>query len=323
MDKIETYCHEEFILQFLDNFIIDPLDNKSKQCNELYELLLRKSEIGIDSTKKLIVRFDNPYAKYLVKMSTTGGSIIHEVPHYFENIKENPHDILKDNPCSLHYLKEHSFKNSSDLGLFLSDLTNYLENTADISIRPVGIKVHPKPELNEFFKWSEMKFKLPPRNSIILADNYLLNNEKRFENNLFDLLKWILPTNLLEQDFHISIITRTGLGNDNTKKYEKIKNFLSTLNRPYSIRLGIFFVTMNKLHDRILISNYFRINVGHSFELLNDKGTPNKDTMIHYFPINSESNVSSHFSTIRSLSNSIKNAEFLGDRENRLLDFYS
>lgn len=322
MDKIWTYCQEDFLLYFFDNYIIDPTNLNNRICNRFYDLLLKNAEILIDSDEKINPGNPNPYIKHLAKSSTSGGSRITELSSYFQGFKENENVILECNPTSLHFLKIHHFQNLNEFGVCISDSLNYLSNINTISSSPISIKVHPKDELNEFSGWNNLAANLPPRNSLIITDNHFIKNEKTFKKNIFQILESFLPNKLFQQDFHFTVITQKELLNPD-RKYKLIREFLDSLNKPFQIKFGLYLVDKFKSqpHDRDLISNYFRINVGHSFELFNEYGRPTKDTTITYFPINSESSPATHFKFLKTFASYTKDATCIGDKQNRLLDY--
>lgn len=321
MEKIDTFCQEDFLLYFFRNYIFDPTDQNNRLCNKLFDLFVHKSLIGIDSTEKLFENISNPLIKHLIKMSTSGGSEIHKLPSHFQSILNKEHNIYKANPTSLYFFKKHNFEETENCGISISDTLNYLQKTEQLSLGPLTLKVDINDELNEFRSWKDVLKKLPPRNSIVIADNYFLNNSNQYEKNIFDLLTNILPDKLNNQDFHLSIITQKELIKSE-EKYNLIKAHLNSLNKPYNIKFGLFLNDTYKIHDRNLISNYFRINVGHSFEIFNNRGKPKKNTVITYFPINSEFLPSTHFKLIKSIAENISNAECIGEKENRLLDYF-
>jgi hypothetical protein len=321
MDKIWTYCQEDFLLYFFDNYVVDPTDIKNRICNCFYDLLLKNAEILIDSDKKINPGNPNPYIKHLAKSSTSGGSRITELSGYFQGFKENENIVLENNPTSLHFLKIHHFQNLNEFGVCISDSLNYLTSINTISSKPTSIKVHPKNELNEFGGWNEFTAKLPPRNSLIIADNHFLKNEKTYFQNIFQILESFLPHKLFQQDFHFTVITHKELLNPKDK-YDLIRKFLDQLKMPYNIKFGLYLADKIKPHDRDLISNYFRINVGHSFELFNEYRRPNKDTSITYFPINSESSPATHFKLLKTFASYTKEAICIGDKNNRLIEYF-
>lgn len=321
MERIETYCQEEFLIYFFENYVVDPIDSKNRICNSFYDLLLSKAEIGVDSTEKLTANISNPYVKHLIKTTTSGGSKLIPISSYFQNILENKDEIFKCNPTSLHFLKTHLFANTYSFGVYLADLQNYISKIKSISLAPITIKVHPSNDLNEFEGWSTVTSELPPRNSLIITDNFFLNNENKYKQNVFQLLTSFLPDELYNQDFHLTIITNRELQNPE-KKFKSIRQYLNLLNKPYNIRFGLYLAEKIKPHDRDLISNYFRINVGHSFELLNENGRPNKDTSITYFPINSGNSPATHFKFLKTFASYIKDLKPIGDDQNRLLEYF-
>lgn len=117
--------------------------------------------------------------------------------------------------------------------------------------------------------WSNLfaNIKMPPSNSLVISDNYLLQNVKNKKmaglENLKILFDSILPLSL-DTVFHILVITRMPQNINSGKAdelNEELKTYLRGI-RNYEIQLE--FVFTNTLHPRKLISNYY--------ELICDKG---------------------------------------------------
>lgn len=328
MKRIETYCQQKFLIHFFDNVIYDPFDENRKNWDSLFELLLDNADVFVDNREEIKLS-SNPRIKKFWKHSNSGGGEIRELKHHFRAILEDPKSITKlaINPTCLLFLETHEIEEKENLGIFLADLTDYLKKIENISSRPKEIKVHRKEELNQFHGWKNCGIELPPRNSLIITDNYFLQpdykNETPIYDNLFALLDWILPTALSGQNFHLSIITHKNLENAE-KKYKKIMKYLESLKKSYEIKFGLFISSRyDEFHDRDIVSNYFRINVGHSFALLDKDGIPTKDTSIDYKPINGNSDPSYHFKLLETVSTYVKNATCYGEPKNRLLDFFT
>ncbi len=321
MERFETYCQEDFLLYFFNNYVTNPIDKNNHRCNELFELLLSKAEICVDSTEKLLSETSNPLLKHLIKMSTSGGSRIIHLPYQFHNISEDVGSLFVSNPAPLYYLSNHSLGCLDNYGIQISDTTNFLQGIDRISQKPVTYRVHSNREFNQFNGWDTMLNNLPPRNSIVIADNYFLDNESIYPQNLYKMLTMLLPESINHQDFHLTIITKQDLQNPQ-RKFDQITKFLTTLNRNYKIRFGLFRTAVNRPHDRDLISNYFRIKIGYSFDIFNERGFPKRDTEINYIPINSESTPRAHFGLLKTLASYTKDADCLGSIENRLLEYF-
>lgn len=114
--------------------------------------------------------------------------------------------------------------------------------------------------------------KLPPSNSLIISDNYLLSNERRGVllglANLTHLLDAILPEKL-GIPYYILIL---GQGRDDmepqlVKKVTLWKDNLSRLlNRDYDIRVEFVF-SRNLIHRRVLYMNYSLIGTEKGFKV--------------------------------------------------------
>lgn len=321
MEKLESYCKEDFLLYFLNNYVTDPTDLNNRRCNDLYDFFLKKTDICIDSTEKMLSETNNQMIKHLLKMSLTGGPKFILLPYQFKNIDEDEKSLLVSNPSPFYFLTHHNLYNIEKFGIQISDLNNYLTEIGKISSEVLTLRVHPKQELNQFKSWEDITLFAPQRNSLVIADNYFLDNEQLYPYNIYKLLESFLPENLSFQDFNLTIITRQELLNPG-RKYELINKYLISLNKPYETKFGIFLTATNKPHDRYLVSNYLRINVGHSFEIFNDKGNPKKETEITYIPINSGNSTMAHLLLLKTLAEYTKDAQCFGSRENRLLDYY-
>ena len=112
--------------------------------------------------------------------------------------------------------------------------------------------------------------KFPPFNSLIISDNYLLQNESHGRNVGFENLKLLLDTLLPETlgtTFHLFIITPMPK-KISPKKADclngMLKAYLQTI-RDYNFQVE--FVFSNTIHSRKIISNYFVIVCDKGFQL--------------------------------------------------------
>lgn len=121
---------------------------------------------------------------------------------------------------------------------------------------------------------------LPPMNSLIISDNYLLQNEANgklvgFE-NLKMLLNTILP-NTLDTDFHLLIVAPMPQKIRPEKADQlngMLKAFLKQV-RPYNFQVE--FVFNNTIHPRKIFSNYFVIVCDKGFQLFH----PVQNTVVY------------------------------------------
>ena len=125
-----------------------------------------------------------------------------------------------------------------------------------------------------------------PSNALLLTDRYLF----AFRNpdagdglaNIRDILDELLPQQFLLGDYHVTVVY------DDINKHKsytfdeiatKLNRIKMQLNRDYPIMMEVLGVTpdcsiYNKLHNRLIISNYFLVEAGHKLAAFNqNRGT--------------------------------------------------
>ena len=171
-------------------------------------------------------------------------------------------------------------------------------------------------------------------NSMIIVDNYLLNDKEKIQRNLFPILEYLLPCELSEElEYHLSIFTTNK--DDKLKfRHKLLSEEISRIRPKLKVRITITQCTTADFHDRAIVTNNIWIGIGKGCDLLDKKGKAVQSTTI---PI--------HFPFIQTSvrwgeaawENLLKNAEsvfrknhkkdfdFWGDYEmqNRLLQWYS
>src|SRR5690606_15500158 len=119
--------------------------------------------------------------------------------------------------------------------------------------------------LQKFSNWT---------NAAIIADPYLVNNPKSFEYNLYQLIQSLLPPTL-DRPFHLSFLTRISNLSKGKEIFQSVEEYLKGLGKNYPINLGIYLNAT--IHDRTIMTNYYRVHSGHSFEYFNQAGKVTKD----------------------------------------------
>lgn len=197
---------------------------------------------------------------------------------YFETLNENYSQVV-EKPRSMFLLDistEKAKELSENLGVIVQSDANINDNVLQFAFRK-GVE---KGEIIEGTGngWQNL-FKgltFPPSNSIVISDNYLLQNEKDgkligFE-NLKLLLHAILPLKL-GTVFHLFIITPMPqkISSERANQLNgMLKAYLRTI-RDYEIQLE--FVFSNTIHPRKIISNYFVIVCDKGFQLFHPTRT--------------------------------------------------
>lgn len=191
---------------------------------------------------------------------------------YFEALTEEQ-SLVVEKPRSLFFLdisKEKADELSEKYGVIVQSDANINDKALQFIFRK-GV------EKGEVIKgtsngWQNL-FKdltFPPSNSLVISDNYLLQNEEKgkligFE-NLKLLLNAILPLKL-EATFHLFIITPMPQRISPEKANQlngMLKAYLHTI-RNYDFQLE--FVFSNTIHPRKIISNYYVVVCDKGFQL--------------------------------------------------------
>lgn len=191
---------------------------------------------------------------------------------YFNALQEDT-SIIIEKPRAIFFLDvspEEAKTLTAKYGIIVQSITQVDDNILQLSFR----KALDKGEIvgGNSDGWSNLlaSQKLPPLNSLIITDNYLLQNEINgkligFE-NLKMILNAVLPQNL-DAVFHLLIVAPMPQKIRPEKADQlngMLKAYLKTI-RPYEFQLE--FVFNNTIHARKILSNYFAIICDKGFQL--------------------------------------------------------
>ena len=208
-------------------------------------------------------------------INANGGKMPIALAGYFTSIHDEP-NIIAEEPRSafiLNISKEKAVEYQSNFGV----LVQSSENIDDNILRNSFFKELPKGTIVESGSkkgWYNLfHFELPPTNSIVITDDYLLSNEENKTlvgvPNLKEIFDALLPVDL-KVPFHILILT-----NDNDKSQKhceilagRLKAIIVSL-REYPIHFEIVFTTA--LHKRKLFMNYISITCDKGFAMFTIK----------------------------------------------------
>lgn len=108
-------------------------------------------------------------------------------------------------------------------------------------------------------------------NTMIIVDNYFLNDSKLLKNNILPILELLLPSELSEGlTYEISIFA-ADTNKSLSTRYSLLKQELSRMKPKLPIKLGIKKCDTNMFHDRVIATNSLWMDCGHGFN------TQNKD----------------------------------------------
>ena len=125
-----------------------------------------------------------------------------------------------------------------------------------------------------------------PSNALLLTDRYLFAFRSPDAgdglSNIHDILNELLPQQFSGGDYHVTVVFddmskhKSYTFNEIATKLNRIK---TQLRRDYPIMMEVLGITpdcsiYNKLHNRLIISNYYLVEAGHKLAAFNhDKGT--------------------------------------------------
>lgn len=120
-------------------------------------------------------------------------------------------------------------------------------------------------------------------NSVIIIDQYILQNEDKLKHNINDILGTIIPKKL-EIEFHIAIFCNFEANNKNyniEKRFNDILKHLNDKNVPNTKNISItIYDSKNKFHDRYIITNNHFIESGAGFVIFNNSKKLGNSTII-------------------------------------------
>lgn len=140
----------------------------------------------------------------------------------------------------------------------------------------------------KYLQWNDIPFNNLSKNSnsMIIADNFILDDTKLINKNFKALLETLLPDSS-EIEYHLTIFAKlTGTKHSQTEKdaelrYAKALEVITEIckNKGNLIcRLTIF--DTDDFHDRIIVTNNVWIDCGAGFDLINSSGLSSKRTNI-------------------------------------------
>jgi len=125
-----------------------------------------------------------------------------------------------------------------------------------------------------------------PSNALLLTDRYLFAFRRPNAGdgiaNIKDILSELLPKQFHGGNYHVTIIFDNMAKDENysfTEIAQLLEDVKQQLNRDYPITMEVIGITpdcfiYNKLHNRMIISNYYLVEASHKLAAFNkDKGT--------------------------------------------------
>jgi len=324
--KIQTYCSFDFLDNFLDELYLssDGYDRKVRKIQDrLYDLLIEKSSLTMDIRPQ-----GNPLMEKFFDDWNLSGEKLYEDQELFNQLINDENCLDKIDPCSIHL---HEGNQYFDLRkIFLARKDDWKRKLQSVNQNAIEYSISKINNSGDFVGWKELGKKVRefPMNSLVICNNYVLEKKEAYENNIFSIIRELLPQHI-NCDFHLTIIAGI-IDKDNKNKrkarYDKLKNYIEELNksRDYPICFNLFFLDTKKVHSRMMISNYWRVTSDHNFDFYTENDEQKYTSKLMFLPLNCPMDGNQHNTLRRELAAEINSAEnskdhFGWEGRNRLL----
>jgi hypothetical protein len=121
--------------------------------------------------------------------------------------------------------------------------------------------------------WTFLQAFKHPCNSLVIADNYVLNKENtKNEENLVEVIKALLPKKLNKQVFHLTIIAHSKeIDSTLLEKHYKFLNEKLSDRITFNYKIELTILLTSTVHDRNIVTNYAWFNSGFGFTIFKNK----------------------------------------------------
>jgi len=243
----------------------------------LFRLLSQQKVVYVSSTEEAWIHAIGTEAKINANTSQAA---------YIEGIATHPETVLQ-NPSSLFILN-----------IPIAEAERIQKLYGVLCISGDAVNISPLIDINDIHVSNEQErlgrgwdsvldsVERLPSNALLLTDRYLFAfrhpNAGDGLANIKDILSQLLPRQFSGGDYHITVIF-DNMAKHSTYTFDEIATKLNRiktqLGRDYPIMMEVLGITpdcsiYNKLHNRLIVSNYYLVEAGHKLAAFNhDKGT--------------------------------------------------
>lgn len=266
---MELYIEKEF----LDNFYIEYCDSYvQKKMKSIFieygskSIFMDFSAPNIEDFEKL--QLENEYFALMCSANIPPIPVESIKKHLFEKSNLNQTMVFMDK-------SQDWFDEAEKKGVLCFSFENYESKIENIE-KQCNVKI----DLSEGFKgWSQLNFiKLLPSNEIIVADNYILSDNQKIDDNIIPFLENIINDST---SINVNLLTKNFQVRQNTpeKVKEKVISIHEKLKRIFASKPIKFKITSTdkssgykiEIHDRRVLSNFYIIECGKGFNLMPHK----------------------------------------------------
>lgn len=277
-NKIRIYCDFSCLQEIYEQCHKPIADFKQEDkpliWANLYSLLYEHSEIFVNLTYEelQVLIKEKPFFNDLFKKDK-----LNAVVGNFDKIGKEDEFLLKIPPQTLFFLDKtpDECKNlEEDFGMLFISKNELVQKAAWLF--QWGLRSEKKGSVNK--NWNFLKEFKHPCNSLVLADNYVLKDEKLWAENLLLILKYLLPEKLNKQTFQLTILTDID-ERDIEKRFTALEKLIK-----FDYKITCCVIRTPDIHDRNIITNYAWLSSGYGFTLFSAKKVT-KSTTLNFLPI--------------------------------------
>jgi len=268
------YCELDFLREFVRNIPQPDLlgdDEKYLSWKKVYQLL--KNNLVIfdklipnEELKELKIKKDFDLGCRAMWPIIRDNS---ELSNSFHLLRTSNYDQLTNHQLQSIYLmilnqrkKQEIAQSTGILILGKSEIEKYNSLFAD---RSVNIEIGTE----KYKDWNDLEYPeaIKTSNSLVIVDNYILKDTKKFERNIYSLLNVVLPFQT-SVEYNISICVELNSLSESfmQSRYDYINNKIHEL-RPYLNYTLEILDACGRFHDRKLITNNIYIRSGEGFDI--------------------------------------------------------
>jgi hypothetical protein len=339
--QFNSYVDSDFLKAFLakrSEFDIEESGEELETWRSLLKFYLEKSKIALKlcdtSLGDLVYNLKSALTRYMLNQYSQGSLNIS-----IENITKN-----QDATDPLKYLKfnfifsnenETFSKVEEEVGIEYisgSDFLNEWKLYAKRPDRPIQISSRDTKDTQR--GWDVLKPIKHPCNAMIISDRYFLINYWNMINDLFPILKALLPKRNPLISFDLTIFIEKVFRKCRSKEEERLDNVYKRIESfvKHELKCENLNLTLvklpgelaKKIHDRHIYTNYFILYSGFGFGCFDQYGKSklNASTTLDVFPITEDSpDAEVYKSFLREKKDVLAEAkDFIGSKENRLFE---
>lgn len=283
------YCELEFLREFVRDIPQPDLlgdDEKYLSWKKIYQLLKNNlvifdKLISVEELKELKIKKDIDSA------SNVMWSIIRDntdLSNSFHLLRASNYDQLTNHQLQSIYLmilnqrkRQEIAQSTGIIVLGKSEIEKYNSMFAE---RSVNLEAG----TDKYKNWSDIDYPeaIKTSNSLIIVDNYILKDTKKYERNIYSLLDVILPFQT-SVEYNISIcVELNGMSESFMQsRYDHVNSKIHEL-RPYLNYTLEILDACGRFHDRKLITNNIYIRSGEGFDIFPIKKSTDIDIVFPF-----------------------------------------